>query len=354
MHIFDYSHGLDTLLTPEITGLLTSIHEYRGKQDLFFTAKADVLESLLEVAKIQSTEASNRIEGISTSSLRLMKLLNEKVKPKNRTEYEIAGYRDVLATIHESHDYMPLSANLILQLHRDLYSHLPDGLGGHWKISENVITESDADGNERIRFRPLGSAEIPFAMDDICASYRTALGEGRVDPLLVTAVFILDFLCIHPFSDGNGRMSRLLTLMLLYQSRYVVGKYISLEMLIEKSKETYYETLQDSSDRWHENANDPRPFVCYLLGVILKAYREFEERIANLTIGRKTKGERIRFVFESKLGKITKRDIMQACPDISMAMVEKTLKTLLDSGFIQKIGQGKGASYVRKSNDFDG
>ncbi len=347
MHTFDYSRGLDSLLTPEITGLLTSIHEYRGKQDLYITAKADVLDPLLEVARIQSTEASNRIEGIFTSSTRLRQLLREKATPRNRNEYEIAGYRDVLATIHESHDFMPLSANLILQLHRDLYSHLPDGIGGHWKISENVIAETDSEGNERVRFRPLGSAETPFAMDEICLAYRKAIADGRTDPLLVTAVFVLDFLCIHPFSDGNGRISRLLTLLLLYQSRYVVGKYISLEMLIEKSKETYYETLRGSSDRWHESANDPRPFVCYLLGVILKAYREFEDRVADVTIGRKTKGERVRSVFATTPGKITKRDILQVCPDISTAMVEKTLKELLDTGFIRKIGQGKGTSYAR-------
>ncbi len=348
MRIFDYIQPLNMLLTPEITGLLTDIHEYRGKQDLFIQAKPDVLKALLTVAKIQSTEASNRIEGIATSSLRLRKLLAEKTAPVNRNEKEIAGYRDVLGTIHESHDFIPISPNVILQLHRDLYAKLPSGLGGHWKYSENVISQTDTLGRQTIRFQPMSCADTPRAMDALCSTFTSARDQNRHDHLLLLALFILDFLCIHPFSDGNGRMSRLLTLLLLYQSRYLVGKYISLEKLIEQSKETYYETLQISSVGWHTGTNDPIPFVSYLLGVILNAYREFESRISAVSVSRTSKADRIRAVFETKLGKITKRDILDLCPDISTAMVEKTLKTLLDNNIIQKTGVGKSTAYYKR------
>ncbi len=347
MRKFDYTQPFNALLTPEITGLLTEIHEYRGKQDLFIHAKPDVLNALLEVAKIQSTEASNRIEGIATSSLRLKKLLAEKTDPVNRDEKEIAGYRDVLNTIHESHEFIPVTPNVILQLHRDLYAKLPSGLGGHWKYSENVIAQTDSLGRQSVRFQPMPCADTPRAMDELCATFTSARDRNCNDHLLLLALFIHDFLCIHPFSDGNGRMSRLLTLLLLYQSRYLVGKYISLEKLIEQSKDTYYETLQSSSVGWHTGENNPASFVSYLLGIILHAYREFESRISSVSISRASKVDRIREVFETKLGKITKRDILDRCPDISASTIEKTLKSLLDSGFIRKTGIGKSTAYYK-------
>ncbi len=347
MRTFENTTRLGKLLTPEVSGLLTSIHEYRGKQDFFITAKPDTLQALLKVAKIQSMDASNRIEGIFTSSLRLRKLVEEKTAPANRNEREIAGYRDVLNTIHENYEYLPCTPNVLLQLHRDLYAKLPNGLGGHWKNTDNVIAQMDVRGRESVRFQPVSCAETPFAMDALCTSFRATREENVHDPLLAIMLFVLDFLCIHPFSDGNGRMSRLLTLLLLYQSGYIVGKYISLEKLIEQSKESYYETLQASSAHWHEGANDPIPFVSYMLGIILNAYREFESRVAAVMVTRTTKAERIRAVFETKLGKISKHDILEQCPDISVAMVEKTLKDLLDNGVIQKTGAGKATAYFK-------
>lgn len=254
MRDYNYRKNWNDLLTPEIVKKLTLIHEYKGEQRLFIEAHKDELKELVEIAKVQSTEASNKIEGISTADDRLKNLVQAKTTPRNRDESEIAGYRDVLNTIHENYDYIPINANYILQLHRDLYKFLGNIDGGIFKTSDNIIREMDAEGNEKIRFRPVAAWETPASIDELCKAYNEAKGEA--DSLLLTMMFILDFLCIHPFNDGNGRMSRLLTLLLLYQSGFIVGKYISIEKIIEGSKETYYEVLQDSSINWHENEND--------------------------------------------------------------------------------------------------
>lgn len=348
MRNFDYTSLPATLLDPEITGLLSAIHEYRGKQELYIAAKRDILDTLLTVAKIQSTEASNRIEGIFTSEARLKELVEKNSTPRNRNEQEIAGYRDVLATIHENYEYIPITSNTLLQLHRDLYSFFASGSGGQWKNSDNVIAETNADGKHIVRFKPLAAFETPQAMDDLCAAYRQAIQQEIHDPLLLMALFVFDFLCIHPFNDGNGRMSRLLTLLLLYKDNYFVGKYISIEKLIENSKESYYQTLQDSSFNWYEGTNDYRSFVRYYLGTLLKAYREFEVRVEHIFATKINKSERIKCLFEQNYRKLSKRDIIALCPDISEAMIEKTLKTLLDNGFITKVGTARNTAYIKR------
>ena len=347
MRKFDYSACSGTLLTPEISNLLSAVHEYRGKQGLYVTAQKDVLKTLLEVAVIQSTDASNRIEGVFTSYVRLKELVMQKSQPVNRNEKEIAGYRDVLATIHENYEYIPLTPNSILQLHRDLYSFQVSGVGGVWKNSDNLIAETDPDGKQHIRFTPVTAFETPEAMEEICHAYRSAITAKVYDPLMIAILFIFDFLCIHPFNDGNGRMSRLLTLLLLYQNGYIAGKYISLEKLIEQSKETYYETLQLSSVNWNSGKNDYMPFLRYMLGIILKSYREFENRVAHIVSGKLNKTNRIKLIFEQKLGKISKADIADACPDISISMIERTLKEMLDRGEIKKTGSGRATAYVK-------
>ena len=346
MHIFDYENAPSTLLTPEITALVGAIREYKGKQELYLNARADVLDALKEVAKIQSTTSSNRIEGIATTDARMRELMSQKTIPRNRNEREIAGYRDVLATIHESYDFIPINPNVLLQLHRDLYSKLPQGIGGHWKLNDNVIEETGANGKTFVRFRPASAVETPMAIETLCANYRRAVDEGRFDRLLLIPMFIFDFLCVHPFHDGNGRMSRLLTLLLLYRSGFFVGKYISLEMLIESSKTEYYEALQTSSSGWYDNVHDLKPYVKYTLGIILKAYRELESRVEGIINSRMSKSDRIREVFKTTLGKVSKRDILAECPDISTAMVEMTLKAMLDEGSIRKIGGGRSTAYV--------
>ncbi|MBT1177737.1 Fic family protein [Bifidobacterium callimiconis] len=362
MKEFDYIQAATTLLTPQTTSLLTAIHEAKGRQSVTAAIRPDVLDTLTTVARIQSTDASNRIEGISTSDKRLGELVMEKVTPRNRAEEEIAGYRDVLATIHESHDYIPLTPSVILQLHRDLFRHTAPTFGGHFKDGDNVIVERDANGNRTIRFAPPNALITPELVDRACTAYAEALHEGHTDPLLAIAMFIFDFTCIHPFNDGNGRMSRLLTLLLLYRSGYMVGKYISLEHLIEQSKDTYYEALAASTRGWNDNDNDYAPFVNYLLGVILRACKEFDERVGTLLngasnghgngtptrTGTPTKEQRIAALLDRTLSPISKADIRAQLPDISVSTIERTLKSLLDAGEILKIGAGRNTRYVRK------
>ena len=345
MREYNYNKIYDELLTPEIVRLLTKIHEFKGEQNLFIEAKSDVLTQLVEIAKIQSTEASNKIEGIYTSDERLKKIVHDKTKPQTRNEREIAGYRDVLATIHENHDYIPLKSTMILQLHRDLYKFSGMNFGGAYKTSNNIISERDVQGNETIRFQPVDAWEAAPSIEAACKAFDDALKNDEQDPLLLIPMFILDFLCIHPFNDGNGRMSRLLTLLLLYRAGYIVGKYISIEKLIEQSKETYYETLQQSSCDWHEEANDYLPFVRYTLGVIVAAYRDFSTRVEILSVKEISKPKRIQEIIKTTIGKITKTELINKCPDISQTTIQRTLNDLLKQGLIIKHGGGRYTTY---------
>ena len=347
MRLFDYKKEPEKLLTPEIVQMVSSIHEHKGKQELFLEANIDELKPLLEVALIQSTGASNRIEGIYTTDKRLEELVSQKAEPRNRSEQEIAGYREVLATIHESYEYIVPRPNLILQLHQDLYSYSQKATGGSYKNTDNVIAETDAEGHQKARFIPVPAFQTAETMEELCREFWEAWEADHIDKLLLIPMFILDFLCIHPFNDGNGRMSRLLTLLLFYKAGYIVGKYISMEMLIEKTKETYYEALQESSIGWHENENSYEPFVKYYLGITLKAYREFENRVEHLKNRTLSKPERIRAMIDQKVGKITKKEILDACPDISKTTVERTLTELVKSGYIAKVGSGPATGYVR-------
>ena len=346
MRTLDYKKEYQKLLSPEIVSFLAQIHEQKGQQNLFIEAHKDALSELLEIAKIQSTEASNRIEGIITTDDRLKKIVLDKTTPKGRSEREIAGYRDVLNTIHENYDFIPVRPNMILQLHRDLYKYSNLAIGGSFKNSDNIIAEELPDGTKRVRFQPIPAWETSEAMDILCSTLVDALADPELDSLILIPMFILDFLCIHPFNDGNGRMSRLMTLLLLYQSGYFVGKYISIERLIADSKETYYEVLQDSSAGWHEGTNDYLPFVRYMLGIVVAAYREFTSRVDILITRGLSKPERVREIIRSTTGRITKTQIMKQCPDISQKTVERALKELMDSGWIIKIGGGRYTSYT--------
>ena len=343
---FDYQEKWKSLLTPEIVSYLTQIHEFKGEQTLFIEAKADTLTQLVEIAKIQSTESSNKIEGIYTSDIRLRELVKDKTRPRTRNEQEIAGYRDVLNTIHESHDHIPPKSAIILQLHRDLYKFESYNIGGKYKTVDNVIEEEDSQGIKKIRFKPVPAWETPEAMEELCRAFEEAMATGEIDPLLLIPMFILDFLCIHPFNDGNGRMSRLLTLLLLYRSGYIVGKYISIERMIENSKELYYECLRESSENWYENKNDYIPFVKYMLGVIVGAYREFSSRIKLLITQNISKPERIEEIIKNNPGIITKKEIAEKCPDISVVTIQRTLAELLTAEKILKIGGGRYTKYT--------
>ncbi|MDR0273281.1 MAG: Fic family protein [Clostridiales bacterium] len=345
MKIFDYKNAPKALLTPDIVALLTGIHEHKGKQELYIEAHAEALTTLMEIAKVQSTGASNRIEGIHTTDKRLEELVKDKSAPRNRTEQEIAGYRDVLATIHESYDYIHPRPNIILQLHKQLYSFAGTSIGGSYKNADNYITETDAEGNEKVRFKPTPAYLTANAMESLCDSFIKSIEKNEYDPLLLIPMFIIDFLCVHPFNDGNGRMSRLLTLLLFHRAGYIVGKYISLEKLIENTKDTYYEALRDSSADWHDNKSDYAPFIRYYLGIVQKAYREFEERVSYLQYRGLSKPDRVKAVIDRKIGRITKKEIMESCPDISKVTIERTLTSLVKDGFLEKIGGGRSIAY---------
>ena len=346
MRHINYIDQWGKMLTPEIVGMLTKIHEFKGEQNLFIEAHADELTELMEIARIQSTEASNRIEGIFTSDERLKKLVMDKTTPKSRAEQEIAGYRDVLNTIHENYDYVQVKSGIILQLHRDLYRFMGSEAGGYFKTADNVIAEMDNNGNKKVRFNPVPAWETPDAIEKICEAFDEASKDENIDPLIVIPMFVLDFLCIHPFNDGNGRMSRLLTLLLLYRSGYIVGKYISIEKMIESSKETYYEALQASSTGWHEEDNNYIPFIIYMLGIVLASYREFSSRVRMLTTSGFTKGERIGEIIKQTVGTITKTEIMKKCPDISQITIQRALIDLQEQGKISKVGGGRYTKYI--------
>ena len=346
MRTFDFKKNYNKLLTPNVVTFLTTLHEYKGKQDSFADSKADLLEKLVDIAKIQSTEASNRIEGIVTTDERLKKIVQDKTMPRTRSEKEIAGYRDVLSVIHENYEYIPPNPSVILQLHRDLYKFSGKSIGGNFKNSDNIIAETLTDGTQRIRFKPLAAWETPEAVENLCAAFNKAVDDSEMDPLLLIPVFILDFLCIHPFNDGNGRMSRLLTLLLLYRAGYTVGKYISLEKMISDSKETYYEVLQQSSENWQDRKNDYEPFVSYLLGTVVAAYRDFIGRVESVTTEGLSKPERVREEIKKHLGSITKTEIMENCPDISQVTVQRALAELLKNEEIIKISGGRYTKYI--------
>lgn len=349
MRTFDYREKWKKLLTPEIVSYLMQIHEFKGEQTLFIEAKSDTLTQLVEIAKIQSTEASNKIEGIYTSDERLKALVKDTTRPRTRNEREIAGYRDVLNTIHESHDYIPPKPSIILQLHRDLYKFEGYEAGGKYKAADNVIEEEDAAGNKFVRFKPVPAWETSEAVEELCKAFEEAIASAQIDSLILIPMFILDFLCIHPFNDGNGRMSRLLTLLLLYRAGYIVGKYISIEKLIEVTKESYYECLQLSSIKWHEDDNDYEPFVKYMLGIVVAAYRDFSSRVKLITTGGMSKPDRVKEIIKTTLGPITKTEILEKCPDISQVTVQRALADLVEAGQITKIGGGRYTKYIWNS-----
>lgn len=345
MREFHYDFLKEKRWDKDVLGYIGLIHEYKGKQQLYLKQKPMELSRLVEIAKIQSTESSNAIEGIVTTNQRLKQLMQEKTAPRNRNEQEIMGYRAVLDMIHESFEYMPISANVILQLHKKLYSLFPTSFGGTFKSTSNEIDEIRTDGSVIVRFKPLEPFETLEAVQRLCEEYNRIISSGEVDPLVVIPTFIHDFLCIHPFNDGNGRMSRLLTTLLLYKNGYVVGKYISLEKKIHDNKDDYYDALQSSSENWHEGKNDDTAFTKYMLGVILSAYRDFEERI-EIVSDKKSAIDMVKEAFNVKLGKVTKSDIMELCPSLSRSTVEKALRDLIAARYISKHGNGPATFYT--------
>ena len=345
MRTFNYSAIKEQKWDSEILGLVAAIYKFAGKQELYLKQKPNELEKLVEIAKIQSTEASNAIEGIVTTNTRIKQLVEEKTTPRNRDEQKIAGYRDVLSVIHESYDAIPITMNYILQLHKMLYSHMNNPLAGQTKTVQNYISATCPDGHTEVLFTPLPPYETPEALDKICEEYNRVIGNFEAEPLLAIPIFIHDFLCIHPFNDGNGRMSRLLTTLLFYRNGFYVGKYISLEAKIAKNKDLYYDALGRSQDGWYEGTEDAVPFIKYLLGTILAAYKDFEDRFS-IVEEKLPAVEMVRKASMNKIGRFTKQDIRELCPSLSISSIEGSLRKLVNEGYIKKEGSGKTTYYI--------
>lgn len=346
MRNFNYSAIKDAKWDSDVLSLIAAIYKEVGKQELYLKQQPQALEKLVEIARIQSTQSSNAIEGIVTTSTRMKALVEEKTMPLNRDEQEIAGYRDALNIIHESFDAIPITRNYILQLHKIMYSHMNNPLAGETKNVQNYISATYPDGHTEILFTPLSPFETPEALDKICAEYNRVIGNFEVEPLIAIPYFIHDFLCIHPFNDGNGRMSRLLTTLLLYRSGFFVGKYISLEAKIAKSKDLYYDALRASQHGWHGGAEDAVPFIKYLLGTILAAYKDFEERFSILE-GKQSALEMVRKASRQKIGRFAKQDMRELCPSLSLSSVEGALRKMVAAGEIKREGVGKATCYYR-------
>lgn len=346
MRMFNYSAIKNQKWDSETLSLIAAIYKEAGKQEMYLKQRPEELEKLVEIAKIQSTEASNAIEGIVTTSTRIKQLVEEKTTPKNRDEQEIAGYRDVLNIIHESFDAIPITQNYILQLHKILYSHMNNPMAGRTKSVQNYISATYPDGHVETLFTPLAPYDTPEALNRICEEYNRVIGNMEVEPLIAIPIFIHDFLCIHPFNDGNGRMSRLLTTLLLYRNGFYVGKYISLEAKIAKNKDLYYDALGQAQIGWHEGTEDAVPFIKYLLGTVLSAYKDFEERF-ELVETKLPALETVRRATLKKIGRFTKQDIRELCPSLSISSIEGALRKLVASGELKREGSGKSICYFR-------
>ena len=346
MRVFNYSAIREQKWDSEVLGLIAAIYREAGKQELYLKQRPEDLERLVEIAKIQSTEASNAIEGIVTTNTRIRQLVEEKTMPKNRNEQEIAGYRDVLSIIHDSYDAIPITRNYILQLHKMLYSHINNPIAGRTKTVQNYISATYPDGHVETLFTPLAPYETPEALDRICEEYNRVIGNMELEPLIAIPVFIHDFLCIHPFNDGNGRMSRLLTTLLLYRNGFYVGRYISLEAKIAKSKDLYYDALAASQVGWHEGCEDVLPFIKYILGTILAAYKDFQDRAA-LVEEKLPALEMVRRASMNKIGRFNKQDIRELCPTLSDSSIEGAFRKMVACGELKKEGSGKNTCYFR-------
>lgn len=346
MRSFNYSAFKEQKWDSDILGLIAAIYKEAGKQEQYLKQRPQEMEKLVEIAKIQSTEASNAIEGIVTTSTRIKQLVEEKTTPRNRDEQEIAGYRDVLNVIHESFDAIPITQNYILQIHKMLYSHMNNPLAGRTKSVQNYISAAYPDGHTEILFTPLAPYETSESLDRICEEYNRVIGNLEVEPLIIIPIFIHDFLCIHPFNDGNGRMSRLLTTLLLYQNGFYIGKYISLEAKISKNKDLYYSAMSQSQTGWHEGKEDALPFIKYILGTILASYKDFEER-TSLVQEKLSALEMVRMASKSKIGRFNKQDIRELCPTLSDSSIEGALRKLVAAGELKKEGKGKSTCYFR-------
>jgi Fic family protein len=346
MRSFEHGYLLEQLISQEMLMMVRTIGEYRGRQSLYQEQSPEVLETLRRVAMVQSVESSNRIEGVTVAADRLEAIVARKTTPKGRSELEVAGYRDVLADIHANANRMVTGPDLLLSFHGQMYARTPDK-GGRWKEKDNAILEVEPNGQQFIRFRPVSALATPEFIKRLCTLYHQATDRREAEPLLLIASFIFDFECIHPFWDGNGRIGRLLTLMLLYQAGYEVGRYISLERIVEESKETYYEVLLKSSHGWHEAKHDLRPWWNYFLGTLIAAYREFEERVGTITTAKGAKREMVRQAVKRLPDRFRIAELQRVCPGVSYPTLKRALEDLKRQKKVRCLGKGRDAQWER-------
>ena len=346
MRSFEHGYFLEQPISQNMLMTVRVLGEHSGRQSLYQAQSPQLLETLKRIAMVQSVESSNRIEGITVDRDRLEAILAQKTKPHDRSEQEVAGYRNVLSEIHANARRLTLSPELILRFHREMYA-LTGEKGGHWKEKDNAILEVRPDGRQIVRFKPVTALAAPAFMKKLCQLYHEAMEERKAEPLLITAAFIFDFECIHPFWDGNGRMGRLLTLLLLYQAGYEVGRFISLERIIEDSKETYYEALLKSSQYWHEAKHDLCPWSNYFLGTLVAAYKEFEERVGRVTSARGAKRDMIRQTIERLPTRFRFRELHRACPGVSYPTLKRALFDLKRERKVRCLGKGRDAEWER-------
>lgn len=344
MHSFNDRYLAELQIPHHLISIIRQIGEYKGKQDLYKKQAPEMLENLRHVAMIQSTESSNRLEGITADIERIKEIVAEKTTPTNRSEAEIAGYRDVLSTIHGNHRNIPFSAGMVLQLHRDLMKYSGKE-GGRWKSAQNEITQINPNGTRQIRFMPVEPFQTQDFMTSLHQRFNQLISRQTIDPLILISLYVFDFLCIHPFLDGNGRMARLLTVLLLYQHDFEVGRYISLERIIEQSKESYYDTLYRSSQGWHEGRHDILPWMEYIISTFLAAYREFEARMGRLSSGRGSKADMVQNAVDGFIEDFSLSDLEDACPTVGRDWIRVILQRLKKEGKIQLIGKGRYARW---------
>lgn len=339
-------HRLEELSLPVGSlWLLTDIAAARERERLLVRRAPRTLAALAEAARVESVESSNRIEGITIEAVRLRPLVLAKARPKNRSEEEIQGYRRALDRIHRQWRRLEIGPELLLSLHGTLLRGSGDA--GEWKRVENDIVELSPDGPPRVRFRTVQPEKVAGTAEELCRSYHRTLADGRVPPLVAVAALVLDFLCIHPFRDGNGRVSRLVTLLALYHHGFEAGRYISLERLVEESREEYYLALFESSANWHQGKHDLTPWLLYFLGIVRRAYRELEAVALEAPIPRGGKTAVVEASLNAFATDFTFAELVQACPSVSPEMVRKVLRQAKSRGEVRPLGRGPGARWRR-------
>ncbi len=347
MHSLDPAFLGALTFRPDQVATLRRLGEFRGRQALHTRQRPEVLEVLRQVASVESVESSNRLEGITATHARIEGLVRHDATPRDRSEQEIAGYRDALQLLHEAAGEMPFTPNVVLQLHGMLSRYQP-AEGGLWKSADNEIVDKDTRGRTvRVRFKPVSAVATPQAMTDLTRAYHAALTAGRHDPLVLVPLAVLDLLCVHPFTDGNGRTARLVTLQLLYRSGYEVARYISLERLFEEVKDRYYATLEASSQGWHGGRHDPHPWLDLFWGVLIAAYKEFEERVGAVDGGRGRKSAQVRAAIDRRRLPFRTADLERDCPGVGRDTIRKVLRSLRDEGVLVSEGRGPAARWRR-------